>query len=446
MGKTSLSRLFSGKYAGTRTGRDAAKRRVESLEPRMMLAGDVTAVLNGGLLSIEGSNSRDYVQIKTVQAETEFVQSGVTSVELDVPLLEAVGLELTGATGTVPPAPELPAGVGFPILESSDFRFLNGDDFTPLTGVITHSGTVTFDVDALSAMVEVGNFNIGFDADRAGFAFGEETTSGFFVEDTVGGLGILFDVSAPEGLTVTSDSLQISGTNLLVSPEFAAVLETFPENSGLSLTGADVGDAQIDANTVPSFDEFINVRGLYGTYINGAQSAKFIAADVTTIDTHLRSGSDYATVYGIDLTGDLNLDLGSGYYNRAYVSRVSVDGVTSLSGGNYHDRFSVRYSELGHLDIDTFGGWDRVLISGGSQDSLSVDTGSGWDRVALRHTEVDGDADINLGSGFDRLSVVSSDIDGTAFFDGGRERDRLDLYYNALGELDKRRFEWVRIR
>ena len=98
--------------------------------------------------------------------------------------------------------------------------------------------------------VEVGNFTIGFDAGRA-----SGTTSGFFVESTVGVAAILFDVAPPSSLSATATDLTI-GADLLVSPEFAGFL------GDTMLTGVDVGDAFVQAVPEPALGSIMICFGL----------------------------------------------------------------------------------------------------------------------------------------------------------------------------------------
>ena len=171
-------------------------------------------------------------------AQTSIVDSGTTSVSLNLPLLElALGITLVGTDTDGEPASE-EFQLGFPITEDTDFSF-NDEPFTPLAGTIEHSGTVTLNLN--DAPVTVGDFSIGFDATRV-----SNTASGFVISDTTEDaldLEILFDISAPGNIT-TDEGLTISEANLLVAPELADAL------GSSSLTGADVGDAQIDAATV----------------------------------------------------------------------------------------------------------------------------------------------------------------------------------------------------
>ena len=168
------------------------------------------------------------------------VESGVTSVFLDLPLLEeAAGLTLVSADTEAEPFSE-DFQLGFAITEDTDFRFTS-DPFTPLGGTIEHSGTITLALGETE--VTVGEFSIGFDASRV-----SETASGFFVADTLEdplGLEILFDISAPGVVEVSEGQLEISDADLLLAPELATAL-ALPD-----LTGADVGDTRIDGTVTP---------------------------------------------------------------------------------------------------------------------------------------------------------------------------------------------------
>ncbi|NBD32013.1 MAG: hypothetical protein GVY17_03310 [Cyanobacteria bacterium] len=117
-------------------------------------------------------------------------------------------------------------------------------------GAIEHVGTVTFN-DAIT----VGDFTIGFDPARVG---GER--SGFFVADNVDLGTILFDLSVPETLEIDETEAVIAGTDLLVSEEFAAILES-PDFAGTDLTGADVGNVRSDAETAEDEPGIFTVEG-----------------------------------------------------------------------------------------------------------------------------------------------------------------------------------------
>lgn len=178
------------------------------------------------------------------QASAVPVRSGQTNVLLDLPLLESVGLVLSGVGGPVIAPGDLgAASVAFPINArdalapalATTFEYTEGT-LAPFSGTIEHSGTVLFNANAL----EVGNFTIGYDASRA-----TATTSGFFVADNVTFPGVaLFDVGVPSALSALRAMLSITA-DLLVSPELAGVL------GNAALAGVDVGDALVEAVAAP---------------------------------------------------------------------------------------------------------------------------------------------------------------------------------------------------
>ena len=170
-------------------------------------------------------------------ANQSSIDSGTTSVFLDLPLLEsAAGITLIGADSEGKAFSE-EFQVGFSITEDTDFTF-ETEPFAPVDGAIEHSGTVTLGLG--DTEVTVGEFSIGFDASRV-----SDTASGFFVADTTEDaldLEVLFDVGAPGNVT-TDEGLTVSEADLLVAPEFAEAL-------GSDLAGTDIGDTRIDASTV----------------------------------------------------------------------------------------------------------------------------------------------------------------------------------------------------
>lgn len=173
-------------------------------------------------------------------AQTVGVVGGQTSVLLDTDTLgSAASLVLSSVSAdTIVPGNLGPNSVAFGITPATDFTY-DATDFTSgLGGSIEHAGQVLFNADT----VVVGDFSIGFDAARA---VGDN--SGFFVASTTGIAAILFDVEAPSALAFDEFSLTIEA-NLLVSPEFGTFLLD-NQLASTDLTGADVGDAKVEAVT-----------------------------------------------------------------------------------------------------------------------------------------------------------------------------------------------------
>ncbi|MBH8575066.1 PEP-CTERM sorting domain-containing protein [Nostocaceae cyanobacterium CENA369] len=162
------------------------------------------------------------------------IKSGVTSVYHDLSYLSSIGLNLTGSDNTVEPI-NSDFIVGFGIDPTTNFTFSDTGGFIPLSGTIKHTGTVTF-----NNQTTVGNFSISFDSTRA-----INNASGLYLKDTYSLNTILFDLSAPENVTLNNNNLTINKVNLLFSPEFAKII------GNSSLAGNLAGIARIDAKVVP---------------------------------------------------------------------------------------------------------------------------------------------------------------------------------------------------
>ncbi len=185
------------------------------------------------------------------------LDGGETSVLLDADTLASVGLTISSVSPDVIVPGNLGAeSVAFainsrsaaPPLLPTTFSYDPADFLGTFSGTIEHQGSVFFNGDT----VEVGNFTIAFDGARV-----SGTTSGFYVESTVGVTAILFDVGIPSILEPTESNLTIAG-DLLVSPEFADFL------GNTELTGADVGDALVEGRVPVPATLALIVLGLAG--------------------------------------------------------------------------------------------------------------------------------------------------------------------------------------
>lgn len=263
-------------------------------------------------------------------AQTSIVNSGITSVSLDLPLLElAAGITLVSAN-TDGEAFSNEFQLGFPIIEDTDFSF-EPEPFAPLDGTIEHSGTVTLNLN--DTEVTVGDFSIGFNDSRV-----SNTASGFFVSDTTEDaldLEILFDISAPGNVT-TDEGLTISEANLLVAPELADAL------GSSSLTGADIGDTRIDAST-SNINEDIASDVVY-RFFNNNTGVHFYTGNEVERDAVLElpnfsfEGASYESVD--PLTGNpepspvyrfLNQDTGVHLYTISEVERDATQKLDNFS-------------------------------------------------------------------------------------------------------------------
>ncbi|MHC5762479.1 hypothetical protein [Nostoc sp.] len=188
-----------------------------------------------------------FVSIAPIQVEaaTFKVISGVTSIDRDhEDILSSIGLNLTGTNNTVAPIPSNYL-VGFNIDPATNFTFSDEGGFTPLSGTIEHTGTVTF-----NKQITVGDFSIGFAPGRT-----VTGASGFVLRDTFSLNTILFDLSITKPVAFDGQNLTIPDVKLLISPEFASILQ----NS--DLTGLFAGTARIDAQVaaVPEPDSVLAI-------------------------------------------------------------------------------------------------------------------------------------------------------------------------------------------
>ncbi len=209
--------------------------------------------------------------------------------------------------------------------------------------------------------LDVGNFSIGFDPSRV-----TETASGFFVADTVSVNAPLFDISNPDVLEVEDGVLEISGADLLVSPELAAVL------GDESLTGADVGDARIDAA------------------VSSDATATMVESGVTSVflDTGLL---DEAA--GLELTGaDSDATPAEGDFQVGFEITEDTDFTFSLEDGFAPVSGSIEHSGTVSFDLVTPVG-DAL---GGNLPFYDINQGPElpWERIGEPTDEVDGVFDV----------------------------------------------------
>jgi hypothetical protein len=208
-----------------------------------------------GLLALFGAPAANAAPVS--------VASGQTSVALDAATLQsAANLAVSGTSGGVIAPGDLPGSVAFPITPATTFRYDPADFLNTFSGTIEHEGSVLFNDYA----IEAGDFTIAYNATRAGTLGG--AASGFYVRSNAGLEEVLFDIGAPDALSATDSDLAINA-DLLVSPEFAALLQSIGL-AAADLSGADVGDARVAAAVTavplpaPALAGLIGLAGIAG--------------------------------------------------------------------------------------------------------------------------------------------------------------------------------------
>jgi len=348
------------------------------------------------------------------------VTSGVTSLFLDFSLFETAGLLIQNASPTADPFSNQ-FQLGFEIDAGTDFTF-GGNPFTPNSGTIEHTGDIEFLVGG-DVGLTIGDFSVGFDAARI-----SDTTSGFFVADTLDdglGIDILFDLSAPDRLTVKNEALTIADTDLLLAPELATIL-------GLgNAVGSDVGDVRVDAELElvtplgpPPPDEVFGTEG--NDRIIGEDSPEIIFAQAGSDVVKAGAGDD--EIYGgrenDRLFGDAGNDTINGESDRDRLFGGAGDDI--IDGGSEEDRL---FGGEGN-DVLTGGSERDVLFGGVGTDILAG--GSGHDRLFGNEKR-----DILIGDmGDDFLSGGAGDdvlmgVTGRDILEGG---DGADLFVFGIGD------------
>ena len=173
-----------------------------------------------------------------------------------------------------------------------------------------------FDEDPLfnteTTPLELGNFTIGFDASRV-----SDTASGFFVADNVSAGIPLFDLSNPEMVESADGTLEISGADLLVSPELADVL------GDEDLIGADVGDARIDAVISGDAASATVESGVTSVFLDTELLESAAGLELTGANSEgIPAEGDFQAGFEITEASDLTLNL--------------EDGLTPVSGTLEH--------------------------------------------------------------------------------------------------------------
>ena len=211
------------------------------------------------------------------------------------------------------------------------------------------------------AELNLGNFTIGFDASRV-----SDTTSGFFVADTLSVNAPLFDISNPEILTLEDGQLVIDSADLLVSPELAGVL------GDEELTGADVGDARIDALVSGDSAGFTVESGTTSVALDAALLKD--AADLSLVgaDSEGTPASDEFQV-GFEITEATDFTF------------TLENGITPLSGAITH---------TGSVSFERFTDVGEPL--GGNLPFYDVNQGPSlpWERIGQTIDGTDGEFDI----------------------------------------------------
>ncbi len=225
------------------------------------------------------------------------------------------------------------------------------------------------------------------------------------------------------------------------------------------------GDSLANEVAVEQTSEGLRVKALNGTHLNGITNGVITFTNPTqtniqmngggdrvtlagyqggSVSVVMGGGNDQVTLSGINVPGDLSIDLGAGNdsLNAILGGAMNdipniVDGNVKLLGGTGSDRMLIESLSTGHdLKLDAGAGNDVVRLGGGGTDGLtSILLGSGNDILSIGQRNSYGNFALDAGAGDDLLGVQNAQFFGPTTFNMGAGKDAI-LSQNNFFELD----------
>ncbi len=329
------------------------KLRFESLENRQMMAGDVTAAVAGGVLTITGDTAANDISLLPTGIANTFLVRGNNGTTVNM----AAGFLAVGVTSDV-------------TIDLDD-----GDDILSVNNVVlpanlnivdSFAGTNTVNLGVGGSILVKGNISY---------------------VDTSGAVN-----------AITANVVQSTGSQYYQFAGDASFLK-ITRGSSVGATTIDMqdsGNVQIDISDfysqgvlgISSFGGPSNINGIrIGTGGNMSIQTENANIDLNTI--HVR---------------------GTLFINDSDASSVSIqasviDGSTVISmSGTADSTVTFANNVAKTVSISTFNGDDIIIVSASDIDRLFVYAGSGNDNVVVQSTILHRYSQIDAGSGFDSVS------------------------------------------
>jgi hypothetical protein len=351
---------------------------VETLEPRTVLAGSVTASVTGGVLTITGD----------AQGNSIVISSGDTAGQVIIGGAFTQG-SATRVNGNLAPVP-------FDDVTDIVLDLRGGADKVLVTD-LDLAGDLTGNLGAGDDLIRISNN----DSAAIGFILniGEEPTIG---EVSIGGDVSLQgndgdDTLRIEGASITGN-LEFTGgaggdtVAIRNTTAFIAEINTGPGDDLVSILESEVVDhLNIDAGPGKDWVRLNDVEAPLFELLGGPGNDQFAADlnDLTSVSGVIRTGqgNDNVLLRNAVIQRGLTLDLGSGN-DQAIIRDVEVDGLFQLFGGNGNDYVRLESLTVGRLDLFMRNGNDRVDIIDSVFNRLNVSLGNGQDQLCLKDVTV----------------------------------------------------------
>ena len=375
---------------------------VEGLEPRAMLAGNVTASVSGQTLFIRGNNSDNGVVI-TQTGATSYLVTGIPDLGTSTPTTVNGGAAFAAAKVL---NFDIDLGAGNDVLGIGNNTTFLADLAAEAVGGATPAAGVAADAVTLRGYA---NIRMGAGDDAVGIQL--TTPSGVLIQTGAGSDAVAVEAGSEGVLTIITDT----GNQSTDAADFARV-------RGATLTGAVTVTTQAGDDTVNLSDVSAAFIGVYPGV--GATNAGVTDHDsVFGFNLTSRSSVDVVSLAGDDddelnavVSNNVLIDAGAGN-DYASLENVTIKTATILGqGGNDHiDIFDGPAGNISvNLLIDSGAGNDGVHLFGNNTEE-SVDfldlgaatllTGSGNDGLFMENVHVRNNLFIDMGAGDDSTTA-----------------------------------------
>ncbi len=345
--------------------------RLESLEKRLLMAGDVTVSVSGGVLTVRGDANPNSIQISGTGVAGQYLISGFVDDTLNLPTTVNHGA-----------APVLVTGVTGDVI----INLGNGNDELGIDNAVV-AGNLIINDDGGANFLELGQHSLLVNKD--------------VVVNTAGNGD---QTILEEGIfTVGNHTVTTGGGNdyLNLIATGAAAYASTGKNETIS-TGAGY-----DVYTVGSM------------YVQGALS----------VDTG--SEADLISIVNTGVGGSAKFVGGSGDDILAF-DHLTVGGNLTVDGGSGNDQISFNVATInGETNILGGSGIDQIKVAGATAKKVTLDAGNDQDHVQITTSKVDS-LFAFLGGGDDDITISQSTVTGNALLDGGSGKN---TFVNGGGNI-----------
>jgi hypothetical protein len=438
---------------------------VESLEGRVVPAGNVTAALIGDTLHIRGDDADNVVTASVPIVSFSALGGDDVGSRLFAVLADGSNsiVELDPATGEELnrfPAPEpVSAGPDGLAFDGTSLFYINGFgsvqlwELDPDTGAVLDADEITAGTQSFDGLAALGGnvYILDYGAsDIIEFDPATDTVTNVLDVDALNPgyflVGGLAGITGPDALVATSDFgasgvVEIDPATGLVTADFVPIDFYY----GLAVVDGEIhlgspngfidvysraGDFERTI-TVPSDFQVVG----FDTLVNGGTDPVVFPVPAN-IDIRMGPGSDVSQVFNVSLAGNLSVKESGSGNDQVFVSQVTLGGsltVDTAAGDDFV--YVVSTFVTGSVRAVTGSGSDLAVFFGVAVDgSLTIDTGEGNDFAEVDFSVVGGSLTLLTRQG-DDIAVLFGIQAGRTTIDTAEGADSLYLFDLSTGSL-----------